>query len=281
MSTHDDDLTVKILLYVGAAFAIAIAIAIAVGSIVVAIGVFVAVGVVADLICRPIYARNLEEYKKSTGNNLSKVAAINNFSVDCLYKYEYLEKFPIVIWDAVIPNNMMLEIYRMDYPSKDYDEANEDGVLVLSTKQEYCWPDKSDVQKFVDNVVYDRAALEGTHYYSAFIVGKETIVSVLPYSFLSTSLNTTKRVRNRLVTSQPILCEYDLTKYDQNIEDFEEIEDQRPAAMKKKDEILAALKIERENNAAIDQAISEINADPDLTEKEKAIAIEMLETSIG
>jgi len=169
-------------------------------------------------------------------------------------------------WMANLPNGAQLDIYRLTGSGGgSIDEIAARGTCVLSTGREVT-SDRSEV-------FYDDGLPHGVYYYVPVASGLRIKKDPQPYSFLSFARELQFITRKTRTAIRGEACRVDFVP-----EEPKALPDTRDDASKLKDEVLEVIKGRKRQDAQLDAAIAKIQQDDDLTEDEKAEAIELMET---
>ncbi len=171
-----------------------------------------------------------------------------------------------IAWFAELPNGAQLDIYRLTGSGGgSSSEIAARGTCVLSTARELT----SDASE----VFYDDGLPFGTYFYVPVASGLQIKKEPLPYSFLSFARDLQYITRKSRVA---VRGEASRVQFEQ--EEPIALPDTRDPASKLKDEVLEVIKGRKKLDAELDAAIIKIKQDNDLTDDEKAEAIELMET---
>lgn len=172
----------------------------------------------------------------------------------------------VAAWFAELPNGSQLDIYRLTGSGGgSIDEIAARGTCVLSTGRE--------VTSNPSEAFYDDGLPHGVYYYVPVASGLRIKKDPLPYSFLSFARELHFITRKSRVAVRGEACRVDFAP-----EEPKALPDTRDDASKLKDEVLEVIKGRKRQDAELDAAILKIHEDDDLSEDEKAEAIELMET---
>jgi len=248
---------IGVLLLYAAAFALALA----------------AVGLVVDVVMRMAYNGKLADYR-ATNAAVTVAPHFNSFFADVPTTAPEVPRVPALLWEVSMPIGLELEVYRTEgEPPGDIDDAQAYGTRVLKTTK------ASSMHNPREDVVFDHSAPEGRLFYAPYLVGGYEEKTVREYSLFDFATSLQFDVRRRRVAvgggAAEVLFFPDL--YD---EETHVIEDQRSDERRLKDDVISSIKKRKERDAEIETLIREIENDVDLTDDEKALAIETLEVRL-
>lgn len=241
-------------------------------AVTICVAILLAVGIYAAIVIVPLFVGSwtIDQFFKSKYNKKLEVhrakASLTQEPLISLHAELSSEGFPLLAWDSNLLTGCSIEIYRMvGKAGVSLTDIRENGVLVLTSP-------KPSVETEED-VFEDYDAPVGTLYYVPVMTGNRTEERVCDYK--SFSFNTVLRFVKK---SHP----FDQRGHSVNVRrqeiQVEVIEDQRTPIARLKDEILKDIKKRKADEAELDEAINLITQDDGLTENEKAIAIEKLES---
>lgn len=228
---------------------------------VIALAIIVPLALVAwivDQFFQAKYNKKLEEHRNGAG--LTVVPEVT------LYTEKGDDGVPLIAWDSKLLEGCSIEIYRLagEAGTSIYD-IREKGALIFVTS-------KSTVETD-DDVIEDYDAPMGTVFYVPIMTGNKSEERACGYS--SYSFNSTLRFVKKV---QPFEARGHGVKFRRVEAESIAITDERSSVVRLKDEILKDIKKSKADEAELDEAINLITQDDGLTENEKAIAIEKLES---
>ena len=251
----DAETNSKIVLIVVAIFAL---VAIAYFSVFVLLPIFF-VMVVIDIFMRMNYKGKVAAAKAKGG--LDTAPDVLDFEAR---QHEGLIK---IAWSVKLPAQAYMDIYRLEGQSSgSLEEIAQRGTCIHSSGLE--------VTQNLDALFIDYDAPEAVLYYIPVLHGQRVEKRILDYSFLSFygSVQYTTRRKAVALLGPASRVVHELESAPMSLPD------ERDDAAKMADEILSSIKARKKMDAQLDAAIQRIRQSADLSETEKAEAIELLET---
>lgn len=219
--------------------------------------IFVAASII-DFFYRQKYNEKLDAIKGS--DELDQGPSIKSFDA------RLHEGRVIVAWFVDLPGNAQLDVYRLTGTGGGaIEEIVARGTCVISTGRE--------MTENMSEAFYDDGLPEGVYYYVPVASGMRIKKEPISYSFLSFARELQFSTRRRQVTVRGEAVAV-------------HVADARPKALpdtrndvtRLADDVLAQFESRKKFDAELDAAIARITESSDLTEEEKAEAIELMET---
>ena len=250
----DSDVNVKLAIIVGSVLGV-----IALGYVVVFVIVpaFLLAAVI-DFGMRQSYNAKLVQVRH--GADLHEMPHIHSFDV------RMLDQQVMIAWIADLPNGSHLDIYRMtEHGGGSVSEIEARGLCIHSTTRERT---NSKDELFIDVGLPD-----GTYFYVPVVSGLSVEREPLPYHFFDFAREVQFRTRRTNVVLRGEAVAMIVAP-----DAVDVIPDQRNLPTRIADDVKAHIKQRRQFTADLDDAIAQIMSDDDLSEHEKQLAVELLET---
>ncbi|MEO1703707.1 MAG: hypothetical protein AAFR71_16800 [Pseudomonadota bacterium] len=221
------------------------------------------VGLIIDCWMRKKYNRALRDYEKDQETAIAKPAI-------SMFDAKMVDGEVLIGWLVDLPDGTSLDIYRSENgPGGAFDDVAEYAQCIHSTRRDYT-ADKDDL--FVDH-----SAPDGVVYYVPVIAGTHIERTPIDYSLFDFSRKLQFTERKRKFNARGDAVRVEVTREFMPLE----VEDMRDDTAKMTDDILSAIADRKSRERSLDEAITRIKNADDLSEAEKAEAIELLETRMG
>lgn len=216
-------------------------------------------GVVVDQVMRVRYKGKVKEAEARGG--LISTPVIYNFETQAH------DGQILIAWMLDLPMQAYMDIYRLvGQTSGDLAEIQSRGTCIHTTGLE--------LTNSKDDLFTDYDAPDGVLYYVPVLYGQRLEKRILDYGFFSFYGRAQYTTRRKSVV---LVGHASRVVYEPNTTPLA-LPDDRDEATKMADEILTSIKARKEMGTQLDAAIDRIRASGDLTDAEKAEAIELLET---
>ncbi|MEJ8563289.1 hypothetical protein QTO30_20100 [Yoonia sp. GPGPB17] len=214
--------------------------------------------VIIDFGMRQSY--NAKLVKVIEQSDLNEVPHIHSFEA------RMVDQQVLIAWIADLPNDSHLEIYRVSgHGGGSVGDLEARGVCIHSTTRE--------VTGSKDELFIDMGVAEGLHFYVPVVSGRSVEREPLPYQFLGFSKEVQFRTRRRNVVLRGEAFAVNVAPAV-----VAALSDTRDLPSRIADDVKVQIKQSRQFAANLNDAIAGIMSDDDLTEDEKQLAVELLET---
>lgn len=215
-------------------------------------------GALIDYGMRRSYNKKLAEVRRSP--DLIKGPVIHDFEA------RFVDGEVLIAWFCDLPGDAALEIYRIVGPAGGAISEMGDRALCIHTTGR-------ELTNNRDEVFIDPGLEPGRYSYVPVVSGLVVEKEPIEYSFFdfAPKVQFIQRKNRRKLRGEASVVDVPSQK-------VQALPDERDAATKMADDVLTHLRERKKFDSEIDAAIDRIKASHDLTEDEKAEAIELIET---